>query len=91
MGGGEPVDRSGRVGQGRGVARIGHTGSDGKRSQLMQRYRTGGTPWVVVIDRDGIVRYNDFHLTPAEGVKLIDRLVAGSTIDAAPSPPGSSP
>ncbi|MCH7597241.1 MAG: TlpA family protein disulfide reductase [Planctomycetes bacterium] len=60
---------------------IGHTGSDGKRSGLMERYRTGGTPWIIVIDRDGVVRFNDFHLPLEEGAKLIDRLVAGDTSD----------
>lgn len=60
---------------------IGHTGSDGKRSGLMERYRTGGTPWVIVIDRNGVVRFNDFHLPLEDGAKLIDRLVAGDTPD----------
>ena len=70
---------------------IGHTGSDGKRSGLMERYRTGGTPWVIVIDRDGVVRFNDFYLPPEEGAKLIDRLVAGETVDTARAPRDPKP
>lgn len=37
-------------------------GPDGQRSLVMQRYRTGGTPWTILIDRNGIVRFNDFHV-----------------------------
>jgi len=55
---------------------VGHSGSPDEPSTVMQRYRTGGTPWTVVIDRDGIVRYNDFHIQPEEAITLIDRLRA---------------
>lgn len=55
---------------------VGHSGSSGERSTVMQRYRTGGTPWTVIIDREGTVRYNDFHVDPDEAVALIDRLLA---------------
>jgi len=53
---------------------IGHSGSEGKRSALMQAYKTGGTPWTIIIDKDGVVRYNDFHITPAQGERLISAL-----------------
>ena len=55
---------------------VAHDGSNGKRSRLMQAYRTGGTPWSVVIDRNGVVRFNDFHITPDKAGALIDRLLA---------------
>ena len=42
---------------------------------LMFNYRSGGTPWVVIIDRKGIVRYNDFHIRPDQAVKLINQLL----------------
>ncbi len=29
---------------------------------IMQHYRTGGTPWVVIIDPNRRVLYNDFHV-----------------------------
>lgn len=55
---------------------IGHSGSRGRRSRLMNDYRTGGTPWTVIIDRNGIVRFNDFHITPDQAATLMDRLLA---------------
>ena len=56
----------------------GEGGGSGRRSQLMTKYRTGGTPWTVLIDRKGIVRYNDFHIKPEAGSKLIKSLLAES-------------
>ena len=50
---------------------VGQSGEPGKRSRVMARYRTGGTPWVVIIDREGVVRYNAFHVN----VDQADRLV----------------
>ncbi len=54
---------------------FGHSGLDSKPSVLMRNYRTGGTPWTIVIDREGIVRYNDFHIAEKDGSKLIDQLL----------------
>jgi thiol-disulfide isomerase/thioredoxin len=31
-------------------------------SKTMGSYRTGGTPWVVIINPDGMVVFNDFHI-----------------------------
>ncbi len=53
---------------------VGHSGTDDRRSVLMWRYRTGGTPWVVIIDKQGIVRYDAFRITPDRAEKLIDEL-----------------
>jgi len=53
---------------------VGHSGREGHRSRLMVDYRTGGTPWTIVIDRNGVVRYNDFHITPDRAERLIKRL-----------------
>jgi thiol-disulfide isomerase/thioredoxin len=55
---------------------IGHSGTSGKPSKLMRNYRTGGTPWTIIIDRNGVVRLNDFHITPDAGHALITRLLA---------------
>lgn len=55
---------------------VGQSGSAKERSAVMQRYRTGGTPWVVIIGPDGVVRYNDFHVTPEAAAGLIDSLLA---------------
>lgn len=54
---------------------IGQSGENGKRSPLMRSYRTGGTPWTVIIDRDGVVRFNDFHAREPQASRLIDRLL----------------
>ncbi len=53
---------------------IGQSGSPGERSQLMRNYRTGGTPWTVIIDRQRIVRYNDFHIAPEQAIAMIASL-----------------
>ena len=43
---------------------FGHdAGDDGKsRSNFMQNYQTGGTPWFVFIDQNDSVIFADFHL-----------------------------
>jgi len=53
---------------------VGHSGLNGKRSQLMINYKTGGTPWTIIIDKKGIVRFNNFHLTVNELKMMIDNL-----------------
>lgn len=54
---------------------IGHDDGGGRRSITMGRYRSGGTPWIVIIDPRGKVRYNHFHLNLAKGIKLIQSLL----------------
>ncbi len=41
---------------------------------IMQKYRTRGTPWVVLIDKKGQVQFNGFHLDPAKAASVIDGL-----------------
>lgn len=53
---------------------VGQSGAPSERSKLMVNYRTGGTPWTVIIDCNGIVRYNDFHIQPQQAIKLIKNL-----------------
>lgn len=53
---------------------FGQSGSPRRRSPLMRNYRTGGTPWTIVIDPEGIVRFNDFHIDAGNAIKIIDRL-----------------
>ncbi len=53
---------------------IGQSGTRGHRSKLMAGYRTGGTPWTIIIDKQGVVRYNDFHVDPSYAIKMIDQL-----------------
>ena len=54
---------------------VGQSGGSGELSQLMVSYRTGGTPWSIVIDKQGIVRFNDFHIKERDAIRLIDRLI----------------
>ncbi len=57
---------------------VGHDGTAGRRSAVMQRYRTGGTPWVIIIDKQGIVRFNGFHIQAQRARTLIDELRGNS-------------
>ena len=47
----------------------------GNRSVVMQRYRSGGTPWCVIVDQEGIVVFNDFHIRPEEAILKITELL----------------
>jgi len=40
----------------------------------MRAYRSGGTPWVVMIDKQGKVVFNDFHIDTDVAVNAIERL-----------------
>ncbi len=53
---------------------IGQNGWAGKPSPLMHRYKTRGTPWIVIIDKEGIVRKSDFHYTVEDSIKVINDL-----------------
>lgn len=53
---------------------VGHSGLDGNRSQFMLDYRSGGTPWTVIIDKKGVVRFNNFHAKVGEIIEYIDVL-----------------
>lgn len=56
---------------------FGQSAGDRGNPEIMQKYRSGGTPWVVVIDKNGKVQYNDFHINPDKASELIKRLKAG--------------
>ena len=54
----------------------GHDAGDkGSGSEMMHRYHSGGTPWIVIIDRKGVVRFNSFSLPPARAIPFIDSLL----------------
>ena len=42
--------------------------------QIMQAYRSGGTPWVVIIDKQGKVVFNGFHIDAKAATKGIEAL-----------------
>ena len=43
---------------------------------IMRDYRSGGTPWTVIIDQSGKVVYNNFHLDVQPAAELIENLLA---------------
>lgn len=53
---------------------VGHSGSREQFSPVIANYRSGGTPWAVIIDRNGIVRFNYYHLEYLQATMLIDKL-----------------
>lgn len=49
--------------------------STGNRSIVMSKYRAGGTPWTVIIDQDGEVVFNHFHINPRQAIAIINKLL----------------
>jgi len=43
---------------------------------IMSKYRSGGTPWAVLIDQNGSVVYNHFHIQPVQATALIEQLLS---------------
>jgi peroxiredoxin len=43
---------------------------------IMRNYRSGGTPWTVIIDPSGKVVYNNFHIEVKPAVALIKKLLS---------------
>lgn len=57
---------------------IGHdpgTEQNGGISTLMRSYRTGGTPWTILIDPVGNVIFNDFHIDADRAIPVIRGLL----------------
>lgn len=52
------------------------------RPDLITDYRTGGTPWFIIINRDGKVIHNGYRLDLRKGVKLIDAALDGAVAPA---------
>lgn len=46
----------------------------GKTPAVMKNYRSGGTPWTVIIDPSGKVVYNAFHIKVQQAIVLIEQL-----------------
>lgn len=44
--------------------------------EIMRKYRSGGTPWTVIIDPSGKVVYNGFHIKVSQAVSMIELLTA---------------
>jgi hypothetical protein len=44
--------------------------------EIMRNYRSGGTPWTVIIDPEGWVAYNNFHIEAESAAALIEKLLS---------------
>jgi len=53
---------------------VGQSGTRKSPSKLMRSYNTGGTPWTVIIDKDGVVRYNHYQIPPEDAIQIIKQL-----------------
>lgn len=40
-------------------------------SSVMYHYRTGGTPWFILINQEGMVVFNDFHLNTEKAIEFL--------------------
>ncbi|WP_432720598.1 peptide-methionine (R)-S-oxide reductase MsrB [Jeongeupia wiesaeckerbachi] len=68
---------------------FGHDAGEGRHgagSVLMERFRNGGTPWFIVIDPDGNVVYNHFHIDADKTIAFFRR--AETQPPPAAVPPG---
>jgi len=45
-----------------------------KISSTMQNYRTGGTPWFILIDESNKVVFNDYHLNTDKAIEYLKNL-----------------
>ncbi len=45
--------------------------STGDHSNVMYHYRTGGTPWFILIDQNDRVIFNDFHLNTEKAIEYL--------------------
>jgi hypothetical protein len=61
---------------------VGHAGPAVRGADLgiMDAYRTPGTPWTVIIDREGVVQFNFWGLDVEDAINLVDLLRVNSTV-----------
>ena len=52
-----------------------NTGSE--YSNILDNYRTGGTPWHIIINKEGTVVFNGFHVEQEEAVGVITTALGG--------------
>jgi len=59
-------------------------GQSGAGSVLMQRFRCGGTPWFILVDPEGVVVFNGFHLDAERLITHLKRIETQLAASAAP-------
>ena len=47
-------------------------GASRNTSSTMNSFRSGGTPWFILIDQDGMVVFNDFHLDVGKAIDYLN-------------------
>ena len=47
----------------------------GTTPETMINYRSGGTPWTVIIDPEGTIVYNDFHIEVKQAITMVQQLI----------------
>ena len=47
-----------------------------ERPQTMRKYRTGGTPWLILIAPEGQVVFNSFHVNKDKLIEFVKEQVA---------------
>lgn len=52
----------------------------GSISSTMRNYRTGGTPWFILIDQNDTVIFNDFHLNTEKAIEYIQEVTTGKKV-----------
>jgi len=55
----------------------------GHISSTMRNYRTGGTPWFILIDQNDTVIFNDFHLNTEKAIEYIQEVTTGKKVTTA--------
>ena len=54
---------------------FGHDDGKGRGSLLMRDYQTRGTPWNIIIDKQGKIVFSDFHIDPDKAIAFLDKMV----------------
>ena len=49
--------------------------TESEPSRVMQIYRASGTPWVVLIDKEGVVRFNGFLVLEKQVIQHLESLM----------------
>jgi peroxiredoxin len=55
---------------------VGHQGQPKKPAPILWTYDAPGTPWTIVIDKKGIVRFNQNYTTPKQAKEKVEELLA---------------
>jgi tetratricopeptide (TPR) repeat protein len=67
---------------------FGHAGKEGSPPRVLYRYKAKGTPWLVLIDREGVIRESRHKFAGQDLVDKINALLRG---EAAPAQPREEP